>query len=70
MSPPWLSASPVPTRNGSSTCSPAPRPVQTPEVEIVSGDPAQFVRGLKQQDVMGIWLCGGGKREAGRAAAR
>jgi dihydrofolate reductase len=35
-----------------------------PEVEIVSGDAVEFVRGLKQQDGMSIWLCGGGKLAA------
>ncbi len=30
-----------------------------PEVEIVSSGPVEFVRMLKQQDGMGIWLCGG-----------
>ncbi|GAB7188542.1 dihydrofolate reductase family protein [Kitasatospora sp. Ki12] len=30
-----------------------------PAVEIVSGDPVAFVRGLKRQDGAGIWLCGG-----------
>ncbi|MFF8846319.1 dihydrofolate reductase family protein [Streptomyces sp. NPDC015127] len=32
---------------------------QDPEVEIVSGDPVEFVRDLKRQDGMDIWLCGG-----------
>ncbi|KAA2255450.1 dihydrofolate reductase [Solihabitans fulvus] len=32
-----------------------------PEVEIVSGDPLEFVRELKRQEGMGIWLCGGGR---------
>lgn len=31
-----------------------------PEVEIISSDPVEFVRELKQQDGMDIWLCGGG----------
>ncbi|MFB9907167.1 dihydrofolate reductase family protein [Allokutzneria oryzae] len=31
-----------------------------PDVEIVSGDPATKVKELKQQDGLGIWLCGGG----------
>ncbi|MFK0046025.1 dihydrofolate reductase family protein [Streptomyces sp. NPDC090741] len=30
-----------------------------PEVEVISTDPVEFVRGLKQQDGAGIWLCGG-----------
>ncbi|MEU4333840.1 dihydrofolate reductase family protein [Micromonospora lupini] len=30
-----------------------------PAVEIVAGDPAEFVRDLKRQDGLGIWLCGG-----------
>jgi dihydrofolate reductase len=32
-----------------------------PAVQVVSEEPAQFVRDLKRQDGMGIWLCGGGK---------
>lgn len=33
---------------------------EDPAVEIVSGqDPAEVVRGLKQEDGLGIWLCGG-----------
>ncbi|WP_058043372.1 dihydrofolate reductase family protein [Streptomyces roseifaciens] len=32
-----------------------------PAVEIVSGDPVAFVRELKQQDGMDVWLCGGGE---------
>lgn len=35
-----------------------------PQVEIVAGDPVAFVRGLKQQPGMGIWLCGGGNLAA------
>ncbi|MEU7804548.1 dihydrofolate reductase family protein [Micromonospora arborensis] len=31
-----------------------------PEVEIVSGDPVDVIRGLKQEDGQDIWLCGGG----------
>ncbi|WEO97600.1 dihydrofolate reductase family protein [Streptomyces sp. FXJ1.172] len=38
----------------SSTLSPT-----DPEVEVVSGDPVEFVRGLKRQPGAGIWLCGG-----------
>ncbi|MER6425361.1 dihydrofolate reductase family protein [Streptomyces sp. NPDC001137] len=30
-----------------------------PEVEVVSGDPVELVRGLKRQPGTGIWLCGG-----------
>ncbi|MFD5744776.1 dihydrofolate reductase family protein [Streptomyces massasporeus] len=30
-------------------------------MEVVSGDPLEFVRMLKRQDGLGIWLCGGGK---------
>ncbi|WP_274564797.1 dihydrofolate reductase family protein [Streptomyces spiramyceticus] len=30
-----------------------------PQVEIVSGDPVEFVRRLKRQEGMDIWLCGG-----------
>jgi dihydrofolate reductase len=37
---------------------------QDPQVEIVSGDAAAFVRGLKQQEGSEIWLCGGGKLAA------
>ncbi|MGH3323823.1 MAG: dihydrofolate reductase family protein [Streptomyces sp.] len=32
-----------------------------PEVEIISSDPVPFVRDLKRQDGMDIWLCGGGR---------
>jgi dihydrofolate reductase len=32
-----------------------------PAVEVVAGDPVGFVRKLKQQGGLGIWLCGGGK---------
>ncbi|XVQ11293.1 dihydrofolate reductase family protein [Spirillospora sp. CA-255316] len=35
-----------------------------PEVEIVSGDPAEYVRELKRQEGKDIWLCGGGKLAA------
>jgi len=31
-----------------------------PEIEVVSGDPAPFVRALKQEAGAGIWLVGGG----------
>lgn len=31
------------------------------DVEIISSDPVEFVRDLKRQDGMDIWLCGGGK---------
>ena len=30
-----------------------------PAVQIVGGDPVEFVRELKRQDGTGIWLCGG-----------
>lgn len=32
-----------------------------PAVEVVAGDPAEFVRQLKKDDGLGIWLCGGGQ---------
>lgn len=35
-----------------------------PDVRIVGDDPAGFVRDLKQEDGLGIWLCGGGKLAA------
>jgi dihydrofolate reductase len=35
-------------------------PAAEPEVEIVGGDPAEFVRELKRRDGGDIWLCGGG----------
>jgi len=35
-----------------------------PDVEIVSGDPIEKVRELKQEDGKDIWLCGGGKLAA------
>ena len=31
------------------------------EVEIVSTDPLNLVRGLKREDGLGIWLCGGAR---------
>ncbi|MER6572234.1 dihydrofolate reductase family protein [Streptomyces sp. NPDC001093] len=34
-------------------------PPTNPEVELVTGDPVEFVRGLKRQPGAGIWLCGG-----------
>ncbi|MFJ8053153.1 dihydrofolate reductase family protein [Streptomyces luteogriseus] len=30
-------------------------------VEVVAGDPVDFVRMLKKEEGLGIWLCGGGK---------
>lgn len=30
-----------------------------PDVDVVAGDPAEFIRGLKQQPGRGIWLGGG-----------
>ncbi|MGY4906557.1 dihydrofolate reductase family protein [Streptomyces sp. 900116325] len=30
-----------------------------PEVNVVTGDPVAFVRGLKREPGMGLWLCGG-----------
>ncbi|MGJ5797779.1 dihydrofolate reductase family protein [Streptomyces europaeiscabiei] len=30
-------------------------------MEVVPGDPIDFVRMLKKEDGLGIWLCGGGK---------
>jgi dihydrofolate reductase len=32
-----------------------------PAVELVRGDPVPFVRALKAQPGLGIWLCGGGE---------
>ncbi|MGW4941286.1 dihydrofolate reductase family protein [Actinoplanes sp. NPDC004185] len=32
-----------------------------PGVEIVAGDPVEVVRRLKEEDGLGIWLCGGGR---------
>lgn len=36
-------------------------PATDPEVEIVSGDPVEFVRALKREPGRDIWLCGGGQ---------
>jgi dihydrofolate reductase len=33
----------------------------SPDVQLVSTDPADLVRGLKQQDGLDIWLCGGAR---------
>ncbi len=35
-----------------------------PDVHVVSEDPVEFVRNLKLEDGLGIWLCGGGKLAA------
>lgn len=35
-----------------------------PAVELVTGDAQEFVRALKEQEGLGIWLCGGGKLAA------
>ncbi|MEV6071265.1 dihydrofolate reductase family protein [Nocardia sp. NPDC052001] len=35
-------------------------PADYPQVEIIDGDPAKVVAELKQQEGLGIWLCGGG----------
>ncbi|RKN50971.1 dihydrofolate reductase family protein [Micromonospora endolithica] len=35
-------------------------PATDPEVEIVAGDPVEFVRALKREPGRDIWLCGGG----------
>ncbi len=35
-----------------------------PDLEVVSGDATAVVRGLKQEDGLGIWLCGGGRLAA------
>lgn len=35
-----------------------------PTVEVISSDPVAAVRGLKQQEGLDIWLCGGGKLAA------
>ncbi|MFJ4656317.1 dihydrofolate reductase family protein [Nocardia sp. NPDC088792] len=36
-------------------------PVDDPQVEIVGADPVEFVRKLKAEAGLGIWLCGGGR---------
>ena len=35
-----------------------------PDVRIVADDPVEVVRGLKAEDGLGIWLCGGGQLAA------
>ena len=35
--------------------------IEDPQVEIISSDPLAFVRELKQQEGLDIWLCGGAK---------
>lgn len=40
------------------------RDIPEPAVELVSGDPLEFVRTLKRRDGMDLWLCGGGKLAA------
>ena len=37
------------------------KPSTDPDVEIVSGDPVEFVRRLKQQDGPHLWPAGGGE---------
>ncbi|MEC3913889.1 dihydrofolate reductase family protein [Nocardia sp. CDC160] len=34
-------------------------PVDNPRVEVVSGDAVELVRGLKKEEGLDIWLCGG-----------
>ncbi|MEV1144772.1 dihydrofolate reductase family protein [Micromonospora sp. NPDC049799] len=36
-------------------------PSTDPEVEIVAGDPVEFMRALKREPGGNIWLCGGGQ---------
>ena len=40
-----------------------------PAVELVTDDPLPFVQGLKQQDGLGLWLCGGAALAAALAPA-
>lgn len=39
-------------------------PAEHPAVTVVAGDPVAHVRGLKEADGAGIWLCGGGRLAA------
>jgi dihydrofolate reductase len=36
-------------------------PAEHPDVQVVAGDPVDFVRSLKRQPGKDIWLCGGAK---------
>ncbi|MEV3937954.1 dihydrofolate reductase family protein [Glycomyces sp. NPDC049804] len=42
--------------------------VDSPDVTAVAAAPAAFVRGLKAEAGLGIWLCGGGRLAASLAA--
>ncbi|WP_030162263.1 dihydrofolate reductase family protein [Glycomyces sp. NRRL B-16210] len=42
-------------------------PEESAGVTLVGADPLDFVRGLKAQEGLGIWLCGGGKLAAALA---
>lgn len=49
------------------TAAAAAADADSPDVTAVAADPAAFVRGLKAEAGLGIWLCGGGRLAASLA---